>query len=247
MAHYFVDRLHEEGIEIKCIYNRTIWKANELAERCGSIATDSLISIPHSNLIIVAVSDDHIQKVAEELYSIHNDVALIHTSGALTLEVFPDQMQNVGCIWPLQSIKKGEKYNRSEVPLCIDANNTKFRNSLKDLCDRISDDVIYLPSEKKKYAHVAAVLSNNFSNHLLSLSEEYCTQHSIDFGILKPLILSSLNKIKTNSPKELQTGPARRMDMNTINDHMDMIADPQTKKIYREITRSILKTYHENS
>ena len=45
-------------------------------------------------------------------------------------------------------------------------------------------------------------------------------------------------------PEKSQTGPAVRNDQNTIERHMDLLSfSPELKKIYREITMSIVN-YH---
>lgn len=247
VAHYFGIKLTEAGYDVRCIYNRTIQKANALAEKCGSMATDDLIALPNSDLTLIAITDDHIAKVASEIVAIHgSNIPMVHTSGAKGLKVFPDEILEKGCIWPLQSITANQLPNMDQVPLCIDASSPKFAKEIEKVCNQVSTKVLHMDSAKKKYAHVAAVLANNFTNHLLTLSEEYCIKHEIDFEILKPLIFASVQKIADESPSAIQTGPARRMDMKTINDHLDLIEDKSLKKMYRTITKSIINTYHEN-
>jgi predicted short-subunit dehydrogenase-like oxidoreductase (DUF2520 family) len=186
VAYFFGYSLHEAGFDVKCICNRTIEKANELAKICGSMATDDIIALPKTDLTVLAVSDDYISEVAEKIFQVHeNSLPLIHTSGSLTLDVFHKDTSLFGSIWPLQSILKGENPGRMDVPLCLDANTKNFLDELLVVSKTISDTVIHLPSEKKKYAHVAAVLSNNFTNHLLTLAESYCRDHNIPFEILK--------------------------------------------------------------
>ncbi|MEE9374195.1 MAG: DUF2520 domain-containing protein [Saprospiraceae bacterium] len=247
VGHYFSSAFYDAGYEIKCIYNRTIGNAKTLAEKCGSMAINDLIALPNSDLNIIAISDDYVAQIGIEIERIFGaSISLVHTSGSLSLDIFPPEMKNVGCIWPLQSISKGNTYSAVDVPLCIDANTDSFLSLLKVICTDISSKVEYIPSEKKRHAHLAAVISNNFTIHLLTLAEQFCKDHSIDFNLLKPLIIQSVNKIKTQSPKDLQTGPARRMDMQIINDHLELIDNPHLKKIYRDTTKSIINTYHEN-
>jgi len=249
VAHFFGYKLNDEGYKIRCIYNRTLEKANALAMLCGSMATNDIISLPKTDITIIAITDDHVGRIAEEVYRIHgHSLPLIHTSGALSLDVFlMYELQQVGVIWPLQSIILGQISGLENVPLCIDARNDTFKKEIEKICIDISDNVAYMPSSQKKHAHVAAVIANNFTNHLLAIAESYCQEHGIDFNLLKPLIIQSIQKIETDSPRDIQTGPARRMDLHTINDQMDLIEDKDLKKIYRTISKSIIKTYHENN
>ncbi|PZR19593.1 MAG: DUF2520 domain-containing protein, partial [Flavobacterium psychrophilum] len=66
--------------------------------------------------------------------------------------------------------------------------------------------------------------------------------NTISFDILKPLIKETAEKIKTLSPVDAQTGPAKRNDKTTIQRHLDFIKDPVQKDIYTLLTQSIQKT-----
>ena len=49
----------------------------------------------------------------------------------------------------------------------------------------------------------------------------------------------NIQKIKTLSPKESQTGPAVRNDNKTIEKHIDFLKDENQKEIYKILTKSI--------
>ncbi len=88
--------------------------------------------------------------------------------------------------------------------------------------------------------HVAAVIVNNFTNHLYSLAEEYCKKEGLAFKQLVPLIEETALRIKTVSPKQSQTGPAIRQDKETLLKHLELLKDhPQLKSIYLLLTESI--------
>ena len=44
-----------------------------------------------------------------------------------------------------------------------------------------------LNSSKRKKLHLAAVASNNFTYHLLSMVKDYCIKNEVNFKDLKPL------------------------------------------------------------
>ena len=81
---------------------------------------------------------------------------------------------------------------------------------------------------------------NNFANHLFQIGNDICNENGVSFEILKPLILETANKLNTLSPKEAQTGPAKRGDTSTINKHLDFLTDPNQKEIYKILTKSII-------
>ena len=62
----------------------------------------------------------------------------------------------------------------------------------------------------------------------------------LDFKLFLPLIEETDKRIKTNSPKNVQTGPASRKDESTINNHIMLLKTyPSLQKLYQLMTDSI--------
>jgi hypothetical protein len=59
--------------------------------------------------------------------------------------------------------------------------------------------------------------------------------------MLKPLIVETANKIIKNYPSNAQTGPAKRKDLQTIKNQINLLEDDDLKSIYKLITNQILK------
>jgi hypothetical protein len=90
--------------------------------------------------------------------------------------------------------------------------------------------------------HVAATIVNNFSNHLFALAENYCDQQKIDFKLLVPLIEETAKRTEQFSPSQMQTGPAIRNDIQTIQIHLEVLENfPELKRFYELFTESIQK------
>jgi hypothetical protein len=66
---------------------------------------------------------------------------------------------------------------------------------------------------------------------------------NLDWNLLVPLIDETIHKIKEIGPLEAQTGPARRNDSKTINEHMNLLSGKE-KEIYQLISDSIRQTYN---
>ena len=74
------------------------------------------------------------------------------------------------------------------------------------------------------------------------IADDLLTQQQIDFKLLTPLIKETANKVITNRPKEVQTGPAKRNDEEVVKNHIKMLANsPSYHDIYQLITKHILK------
>tara|TARA_A100001015_G_C14997932_1_gene717050 strand:+ start:55 stop:477 length:423 start_codon:yes stop_codon:yes gene_type:complete len=126
-----------------------------------------------------------------------------------------------------------------EIPMCIETEYNKDMKLLVDLCKYLNLKYYQVDFEKRKILHLAAVFSNNFSNHLYSIAKKITENNNIDFDILKPLIQETANKILFLDPVNAQTGPAVRNDEVTINDHIKLLKTNEYKNLYRIFTQLI--------
>lgn len=193
-----------------------------------------------TDVCIIAVSDSAIREVSEKLQGVDSIVA--HTSGSVSIDELPNEYRR-GAFYPLQTFTKEKKLDFSTIPICIEAENQKDFGLLSQLAGCISKNVKKVSSPQRKSLHLAAVFANNFTNHLYQAAHDICKENNLSFDLLIPLIVETADKIKTLSPFEAQTGPARRNDMATINDHIEMMANPDRKELYFKLSKSIQKKY----
>ncbi len=190
-----------------------------------------------ADVYILAISDDAIPEFSKNIPN--NKVLTVHTSGAVAMGDLNTQNPK-GVFYPLQTISKNKKIKFKKVPFCLEAENKNDLKKLQKLAKQISKKVFIINSEQRKKIHVSAVFVNNFVNHLYAIAEEICVKNNIPFEILKPLINETAKKISKISPKQAQTGPAKRKDEKTIERHVEML-EKEHKKIYRLLTESIQK------
>ena len=89
---------------------------------------------------------------------------------------------------------------------------------------------------------------SNFTNHLYALGAEYCKKERTDFSLLVPLIKEVADRIEMYEPKSMQTGPAVRYDVTTIQKHLELLNNhPQLKNIYEVMTGKHSKFYQEQN
>ncbi|MEO6328599.1 MAG: DUF2520 domain-containing protein, partial [Ginsengibacter sp.] len=148
-----------------------------------------------------------------------------------------------GVIYPLQSLNKTSN-DYPEIPLLIDGSSSEILIYLQTFAETLSSQVSIVNDADRLKFHIAAVFVNNFTNHLYAMADDFCSQENIDFVKLYPLIDETTRRIKKQSPKEVQTGPAIRQDLYTLGKHLKMLsADPDLKYIYLKLSESILKLH----
>ena len=167
---------------------------------------------------------------------------VVHTSGNTSIEAI-DSKNRRGVFYPLQTMNKQTIVDFTKVPFCLEAENTNDFCLLQRLASLLSTKIYTLNSYQRRVLHLAAVFMNNFSNHLVYISQQICKENEVPFEILQPLLAETFVKLQNTSAYDAQTGPARRNDFLTITNHLAMLDNNNYKEIYNIITKSIINTY----
>lgn len=199
--------------------------------------TNDFVTLKKADIYIIAVSDNAIVEVSNQL-NFENKL-VVHTSGSLDINALNDNNKK-GVFYPLQTFSKATNVNFKEIPIGLEAQNIEDYTLLETLAKSISNKVFNINSEQRKALHVSAVFVCNFVNHLYQIGNDICIENKLPFEILQPLIQETVNKILYLPPKEAQTGPAKRNDSETINTHLNFLSDENHKEIYKLLTKSII-------
>jgi predicted short-subunit dehydrogenase-like oxidoreductase (DUF2520 family) len=237
--------LRQAGVHIDVVYSRNPEHAQRLAAQLGALPYSDLSLVPgHADLYLIAVSDTAIRTVSDALGI--NDGIVVHTSGITPMSALAGH-RRIGVFYPLQTITRNTAPDFRSMPLLIEANNASDEQALNGLAAKISGHVSVLTSEQRQYVHLAAVFANNFSNHMYAVAEQIAQAYRIPFDILKPLILETARKVQELPPQAVQTGPAIRNDITTIEKHLMLLKrTPEFRQIYELMSRSI-RSLHESS
>jgi len=227
-----------EKVEVVQWYNRTKSAISSYSNVVD--ITDNLQDLKVANIYILAVSDDSIAKLSQQLPFENRLVA--HTSGSVNIHDL-DKKNQRAVFYPLQTFSKDAKVDFSEVPICIQALDKKNNKLLKNLAQAIHSKAYKINTEQRQTLHLSAVFINNFVNQLYRIAHEITDAEHIEFDILKPLITETAKKVQNISPYIAQTGPAKRNDKKTIQRHLKQLESEQHKKIYKLLTSSIQETH----
>ena len=194
-----------------------------------------------AEIILLCVSDKAISEVFNKL-SVSGSI-IAHTSGSMPMDILKGNSPNFGVIYPLQTFTKGLKMTYDNIPVFIEGSNPDTVEKLKHVASLISEDIREADSNERKKLHLASVFACNFTNALAGISEEILKDSGIDFSAILPLMDQTVKKLKTLSPKEAQTGPARRGDKDVMKVHLKMLEqNPDIQKIYSLLSAQISKS-----
>lgn len=236
--HLFDTFWEQNGVEIIQVIGRN---QAQLPYFKNSVEVESdFEKIRDADLYFLAVRDDTISEVAKSLET--KKGLVVHSSGSVPLTALHPNNRR-GVFYPLQSFSVGKKVNFKSVPICVEAENKADLEFLGKLAKLISNNVQEVTSEQRKAMHLAAVFVNNFTNHLFHIAHEICEDHNLPFHILLPLIRETAQKLDHMPPLAAQTGPARRNDISTMENHLNQLKNKNYKDIYALISKSISEKY----
>ncbi|MDC0584235.1 DUF2520 domain-containing protein [Bacteroidales bacterium] len=198
--------------------------------------------ITDSDIIILCVSDHQIKGTAQQLKG--TKALVVHTAGSVSIDELKNHFEDCGVLYPLQTFTKDVALQNPKFPFFIEASNKLQSKRLEQIVLKLENPCFFINSEERKKMHLAGVMLNNFTNYLLTASEQYLTNNNLIFEAMYPLLRETIAKAYSNGPMNSQTGPAIRNNIDTINKHISMLADnPQLQNIYRLISENIISMH----
>jgi len=239
--------LRKANNQIVQVYSPDITHAEALAAKLNAVPIEKLSHIrDEADIYIIAVTDDAIEEVADGL-EIDGKI-VVHTSGATSKEVLASKSPHYGVLYPYQSLKIGEVVDVSTMCMFFDGNDEETLLILEELSFEITSYALQAGDEERLKYHLAAVIANNFSNHLFALAEKILIENGLDYENLKPVILQTAQQALAHSPAENQTGPAIRGDMKTMESHLQLLeGNDRMKDLYTKLSESIQNFYKDDS
>jgi predicted short-subunit dehydrogenase-like oxidoreductase (DUF2520 family) len=243
LAWHLAPALDNVGYTVKEVYSPNPKHAGALVGRLYQAEVKATLdfSTSASEVFIISVSDDAIRDVVGEII-LPEDAILVHTSGSQPLSVLGyAATPNTGVFYPLQTFSKAKKIDFKEVPVFVESETVDTSQALMKMGRAISGNVKKIDSEDRKALHVAAVFASNFTNHMLTICKDILDQSKLDFDLVKPLIVETLNKSITIGPEASQTGPAKRGDFEILDRHVEFLQQDETiAEIYKLISQHII-------
>ncbi len=236
--------LLEKGISFQQVYSRNQDNAVVLAEilEAEPIADISLLK-NNADVYIFAVADDALPELAGKVNL--PGKLLLHTSGAVSQNVFNSGNTLFGVMWPMKMIRKSLA-SLQPVTIVIDGNAPAALHKIETLARLLSPHITPADDGIRLKMHMLASFTANFPNHLYHLAADYCKRENIDFSSFYPIIEDTSRQIQAKHPKLVQAGPAFRGDLQTLEKHRSLLEnDTAMLQLYAMISQSILAINRE--
>ena len=240
MARYLLAH-QSASLSCKGIYSSNSENAVLLSHQYGIAPLSSLEAIANMavDYIFLAVKDSAIASVFER---INSSALFISFSGMLDEQQLAIASNKaIATLWPLYSINTAVKHT-TPIPFIINNETTQHSSELRFLASQYSTTIIELSYEQRKAAHLAAVVLNNFVNHLYALTQSFCEEKQLDARLFIPLVAQTAAQYTALNAHNTQTGPAIRGDQDTIQKHLEILVNSPLEGIYSLLTESIKKS-----
>ena len=212
----------------------------------------SYTNFENVNTIIITVPDNQIKNVVNKLVLFDlnwEDILVFHTSGCLNsdeLKALELKGAMVGSVHPMQT------FDDLFLPVNIFKNivftvegDIQIFNYFEKIAELLNAHILKLNPEDKILYHIAAVASSNFITALLVYVSDLYKKLNFAEKEIKKLILPIVNQTLINfkkiESKNSLTGPLKRGDLNTIENHVTYLKENQSElfPIYKEISKYI--------
>ncbi len=232
-------RLYEAGYPLTAIISRNLERATEACSYIGcstTLASTQLTDIATAEIILLAVPDDQIQKLAVQIQATNQfskPTTLIHFSGLHPAEImcYQSSPQPLLSLHPLLPFADRQKayMNLQGCPCALESDDPKALVFGEKLVGAIGGHSFTVDHDKKPLYHSAACIA---SNYLVTLFASAC-KLLISCGIepdqtaplLLPLVQASVENIKDLGPEQGLTGPIVRGDIGTVTEHLKTLQD----------------------
>ncbi|MCC6600973.1 MAG: DUF2520 domain-containing protein [Crocinitomicaceae bacterium] len=239
VAWHFSEMWRGMGFTISEVWSRNGIAGKELAEKSNALFVGNPGDLDGGvDVIFIAVKDDAIAEVSRKLPPV---TTTLHSSGATPVDVLVQPQR--GVVWGVRSFRREKKLDYSTIPFCIEASDRNTENLIRSLLP--GRQVFTTSSDQRFKAHIALVFGNNFVTQLYSIAEEILHENGLPIEILLPSIRDMAEGMQQYRPDQLQTGPALRGDIQTLERHLVYLKnDTELTDIYTQLSNRILMKYH---
>jgi len=177
------------------------------------------------------------RNITEVIQSLEVSIPVFVCAGLFSIRAYSNRP--IGIIYPLQTIQTHALPSFEEVPFLCEFNNEahEFGNSLMR---QLSLNFTLLNEEARFASHVAAVFINNFGYFVMNQGIAHVQSHQIPLDLFESLISKTTSNLLIS--KDLQTGPAKRNDVITMDKHKALLSG-STLELYEFLSAQIKNNY----
>ena len=243
--------LQKADIKVKYIGDISSESAEKLAAEIGAgISAPPFKEAPSASLIFLTVPDGELaslSKMLSEADTVWQGKHVFHCSGALASDILSALKMKgaiIASFHPLQTFPQNAGPERfTSVYFAIEGEEYDLG---ANIAARLGGIPFRLTAESKTLYHAAACMASNYLVALAGASREMLgaagLPSEVDWRILIPLMLGTIESLSEYGIEEGLTGPVVRGDTAIVKQHLEQLkAIPESGRLYRELGKYLLK------
>lgn len=245
LAYSLACALQNVGYPPVCILSDHVEAKQSIFEATGTKLI-SFDAVPAQiETLILAVPDRWIREKAIQISNRIKLKRIIHCSGAVPMQALAGITPEYGVLYPLQSFTLGRAIPFTHIPVLWES--SPGSDYIQALASDLSQMAREVSSEQRAIIHTGAVFANNFTNLMILLASDFAASAGQSADLYQPLVEETILKLRDIHPMEAQTGPARRFDEQTIEEHLKIIhkTRPDLASTYQMLSDLIKNKYSD--
>lgn len=246
LARAIAQRLMEQKWPLRAVVSTNHDTGRALAGLCGAEFWDIQALPAHArvDLALLCVPDAHIEKVSAHCRTLAS--LLVHHAGTVSIDALGHG--NSAVVWPVMSFSGDTQYNWALIPLLWEFRGEVQANAIfSDYLKALGGPAREIDETSRRRMHLAAVFANNYTNACIGMAQQLANQADCSPDILNPLIAETFRKVMHTPAETLQTGPAQRGDVQTMDIHLNLLRQEQhLADCYRVIASYIMHRSKKN-
>lgn len=231
-------RMREGGTPAAAILARNRNAGAALADNARStfLPLEELPTGTQFDLILLCVADSAVSDVARLLkpYASH----LLHVSGTVPLAALGAGKH--GVFYPLMTFPAETEPDWKGVRVFTEATHPQLEELLPELAALLQVTAVPADGRQRFQLHLAAVFANNFTVASVRAAKSLLDEAGQPLETLLPLMRATFQLLLQQDPDQVQTGPAQRGDISTMDAHAQALAGhPELQEMYRAISQFI--------
>lgn len=237
--------LAEKDFEIENLVTRHRENAGVISQKTNAkiLGFDEFGAIS-SDVIFITTRDFEIETVAGNLAgNLKNKPTVFHTSGSLSsavLRKFNETGGAVGSLHPLVSVSDAMlgKERFKGAYFCVEGDQKAVKIA-GEIAEKLEGKAFSIETKYKTLYHASAVTASGHLVALIDTAIEMLVRCGLDKPdaqkVLLPLIESSVENLKTQTPAQALTGTFARAEVETFRSHLNSLRE--------NVSAGVLETY----
>ena len=148
---------------------------------------------------------------------------MVHLSGATPID---DLLGSRAVVWPIRSFNpQADNVPLKGTPTVVEASDGHALSVAKELVSAWEGEVVMASGKQRAAVHLAAVMADNYANHMLAEAQEVLQNQDLPKTLLRNLVMGLAQGGLNGDARQRQTGPAKRGDYATLERHRSLLPE----------------------